>query len=64
MEKVISVIKEIIEKGPDYVAAIAAVMTAMIAFFMMIPGDQPEKALQKIVDFISKFSRKPKEEQK
>lgn len=42
-----------------YVNAILAVLMALIALFMLIPGDQPEKALQGIVDFITKFSRKP-----
>ena len=35
-----------------------AALTALIAVFMLIPGDQPEKALQKVVDFLAKFSRK------
>lgn len=39
------------------IAALVAAMTALIALFMIIPGDQPEKALQAAVDFIKKFSR-------
>lgn len=46
------------DKVDVYVAAVTGVLTALIAFFMLIPGDQPEKALQKAVDFIEKFSRK------
>jgi len=37
---------------------VVALMTALIAIFMLIPGDQPEKSLQSIVDFLSKFSKK------
>lgn len=40
-------------------------MSAMIAFFMLVPGEQPEKFLQtaldkiqKAVDFIKQFSKK------
>jgi hypothetical protein len=38
--------------------AITALLTAVIAIASFIPGDQPEKALQAVVDFLSKFSRK------
>lgn len=38
--------------------AIIAVLSALIALFLMIPGDQPEKALQSALDFLSKFSKK------
>jgi hypothetical protein len=45
--------------------AIIAVLHALIAIFLFIPGEQPEKALQSVadfiqkwVDFISKFSAK------
>ena len=38
--------------------AITALLTAVIAVASFIPGDQPEKALQAVVDVLSKFSRK------
>ena len=38
--------------------AVIGVLTALIALFMLIPNEQPEKTLQAIVDFISKFSKK------
>jgi hypothetical protein len=38
--------------------AVTALLTAVIAIASFIPGDQPEKALQAVVDFLSKFSRK------
>jgi len=43
--------------GP-YVAAANAVLLSLTALFMLIPGDQPEKALKKISLFIEKFSKK------
>lgn len=45
----------------NYQALLAAFVTAvsaLIAFFMIIPGEQPEKALQSVVDFIGRFSKK------
>jgi len=41
-----------------WVGALVALLSAVIAVASLIPGDEPENTLQKIVDFISKFSRK------
>lgn len=41
-----------------WLGAITALLGAIIAIAQLIPGEQPEKALQAIVDFLSKFSRK------
>jgi len=38
--------------------AITAALAAIAAVASFIPGDEPEKTLQKIVDFLSKFSKK------
>jgi hypothetical protein len=38
--------------------AVTATLAAIAAVATFIPGDEPEKNLQKIVDFISKISRK------
>lgn len=40
------------------ITAVVAILTGLIGIFMLIKGDQPEKALQGIVDFLAKFSRK------
>ena len=56
METIINLIQ-----GTDifaWLGAITALLTAIIAIAQLIPGDQPEAFLQKVVDFISKFSRK------
>jgi len=42
------------------ITGLTGALTGIIAICMLIPGDQPEKFLQGIVDFISKFSSKPK----
>jgi len=63
MAKLLEIAQWIMAHGLEVVAALHAILAALIAFFMVIPGDQPEKALQGVVDFIARFSRKqlPKE---
>jgi len=63
IQYIVTFAKWAIESGPNFIAAVVAVLSALIALFMLIPGDQPEKALQGIVDFLKKFSFKglPKE---
>jgi len=41
-----------------WLGAITALLGAVIAVAQLIPGDEPENSLQKVVDFISRFSRK------
>lgn len=58
MDTVLALITWATTSGPQFVTALMAVLTATIALCMMIPGEQPEKALQSAVDFLSKFSKK------
>ena len=44
--------------GPALLGALTACLVALSALFMLIPGDQPEKALQGLADFLKKFSAK------
>lgn len=53
-------VKWVSEHWEDVLVAINGFLAAVIAICMLIPGDQPEKFLQALVDFISKFSKKPK----
>lgn len=41
-----------------WVGAITTLLGAVIAVAQLIPGDEPEKTLQRVVDFLAKFSRK------
>jgi acetolactate synthase small subunit len=61
MEQIMHVLQMIVEKGPAVLSAIIGLLSAVIAVCLLIPGEQPEKALQAIVDFLKKFSRKPLE---
>lgn len=54
MEQLIAFLSQL----DNYAAAVNAVLAALIALFVIIPGDQPEKTLQSIVDLIKKISRK------
>jgi hypothetical protein len=42
----------------EWIVLINGLLLAIIAISLKIPGEQPEKALQKLVDVISKFSKK------
>lgn len=51
-------IVQILQQAPVYIAALIGVLTALIGLFMLVPGEQPEKAMQSVVDFLAKFSKK------
>ena len=53
-------LKWIMENFSAILAAIIGVIGALIVLFALIPGDQPEATLQKILDFLKKFSNKPR----
>lgn len=63
MDAIIEFLKGIFAQAGNYVSTFDGVLLALIAFFAVIPGDQPEKFLQGVVDFIEKFSRKPSDPQ-
>ncbi|MFZ9739646.1 MAG: hypothetical protein ACO3EZ_16740 [Prochlorotrichaceae cyanobacterium] len=56
METIISLITS--QDWLAWLGAITALLGAVIAIAQLIPGEQPEKSLQAVLDFISKFSRK------
>ena len=51
-------ILQIIAKGELILGQVVIIVTALIAIAMVIPGAEPETTLQKILDFIKKFSKK------
>lgn len=48
----------IIAKAQDVAGLVSMVLTGLIGICLLIPGEQPEKALQAVLDFIKKFSKK------
>ena len=61
MEKILEIGKWLMENGPALLMALSGLLSALIGVFMLIPGEQPEKALRGVVEFIARFSRKPVE---
>lgn len=56
--ELISFVKSLGAELPNVITYIIAALTTAITVSMAIPGEQPEKTLQKIVDFLKKWSRK------
>ncbi len=56
-----SVINYISENYQAILTAIVSVLTGVIAVSLLIPGEQPEKFLQGVVDVITKLSNKPRD---
>ena len=52
------IITHILNNWQSYLGVITAVLGAAIAVATVIPGEEPERTLQKIVDLISSISRK------
>lgn len=44
--------------GPDVVAALVLILTGVAGIAMMIPGEEPEKTLKAVAEWLAKFSRK------
>ena len=58
MEKLLEAIKWLVQFGPEIISGIIAVLSGVIAIALIIPGEQPEKALKGVVAFLEKFSAK------
>lgn len=58
MEAVMDFIQMLMANWEVIVASLVMIVNGLIAIALLIPGDQPERALQGVVDFLAKFSRK------
>lgn len=61
MDKVLEIGKFLLANFDAIIASLTALVSAAIALALLIPGDQPEKALRSVADFLARFSRKPSE---
>lgn len=52
------VLNWIVQNYQAVVTALMGILMGVIGIALLIPGDQPEKALQAVVDFLTKFSKK------
>ncbi len=60
MNTFLSIVNFITANYQAILSALIALVTAIIGVALLIPGDQPEKFLQGVLDFLTKFSNKPK----
>lgn len=51
-------VKFFIDNWSEILNAVVGILSALVVLFMLIPGQQPEAFLQKVVEFLKKFSRK------
>jgi len=58
MEVIGSIFSWIMANYAMVIGNVSVVCVALIAIFSVIKGDQPEKFLQGVVDFLAKFSKK------
>lgn len=58
MAKFMEVVQWILANYQLIITAVVGVCSSLIVLFALIPGKQPEAFLQKVVDFIGKFSKK------
>jgi hypothetical protein len=58
MSIVMGAFKVIYNNFQPILTGLIAIISGVIAIAMIIPGAQPEKALQGLVDFLTKLSKK------
>lgn len=51
-------ILSIVGKVQEVAGLLILILTGLIGISLMIPGDEPEKSLQKALDFLKRFSKK------
>ena len=61
MQNVLAIGQWILANYQLLISAMVGLFGAALILALLIPGDQPDKFLQGIVDFLSKFSIKKKE---
>lgn len=52
------IINFILDNGMEILGYVTSIFVLLLAISLRIPGEQPDKALQSVVDFLSKFSKK------
>lgn len=58
MDIIMGIVNWVTANYQNAIVAINALLAALIAVCLLIPGSEPEGFLQKIVDFLAKFSKK------
>lgn len=63
MENAKNILMILVSNYELILSSIVMILSGVIAIAILIPGEQPEKFLQAVVDFISKISTKKKPEE-
>lgn len=58
MASILEAVQWVLANYQVVVSYLITALTAIIAVCLMIPGEQPEKFLQGVVDFLGKYSKK------
>jgi len=58
MEAIYELIAFVPTNGPMILTNVIVILSAIIAIALVIPGEQPEKFLQRVLDFLKKWSKK------
>jgi hypothetical protein len=58
MDTFAKIVQFVTEHGPDILTALVGILTGIMGIALLVPGEQPEKFLKSVIDFLSKFSRK------
>lgn len=54
----LEIIQMILEKGPEVIGYAVVALGALYSIALMIPGEQPDKAIKWLLDITTKFSKK------
>lgn len=52
------VVQFLLAHWQEILLGVSGVISGVIAIALIVPGPEPEASLQKVLDFLSKFSRK------
>ena len=58
MKEALVALKFFYSNGGEFFIGIQTILAGLIAVALLIPGPQPERFLQKILNFLEKFSKK------
>lgn len=58
MQTVLDIVNFVAAHAGAIVGGVLGLFTSALAIALIVPGEQPDKFLQGVVDFVSKFSRK------
>lgn len=58
MNSILDLVHGLLGNWDSLLGKASAIVAALLSIAMIIPGDQPDKVLQSLLDFIKKYSKK------